>query len=158
MSTGFPSMTALLGLIAVAGYQNRDKLAEMIGGQSANAPAAEGSRPQEPVAHGGGLSSVIGNLTGGLGGASTGGVLANGLRELVDHFQNRGKGDVAKSWVSTGPNQEIAPRDLEAAIGPEVISELVRRTGLSRQELVARLSTQLPSAVDKYTPDGRLPS
>lgn len=28
MSDGYPSMTALLGLLAVAGYQNRDKLAE----------------------------------------------------------------------------------------------------------------------------------
>ena len=27
MSRGFPSMTALLGLLAVAGYQNRDKIA-----------------------------------------------------------------------------------------------------------------------------------
>ena len=34
MSRGFPSMTALLGLLAIAGYQNRDKLAEMLGGKS----------------------------------------------------------------------------------------------------------------------------
>ena len=27
---GFPSMTALLGLLAIAGYQNRDKIAEII--------------------------------------------------------------------------------------------------------------------------------
>ena len=32
MNRGFPSMTALLGLLAVAGYQNRDKIAEMLGG------------------------------------------------------------------------------------------------------------------------------
>ena len=32
MSRGFPSMTALLGLLAVAGYQHRDKIAEMLGG------------------------------------------------------------------------------------------------------------------------------
>ena len=31
MSRGFPSMTALLGLLAVAGYQNKDKIAEMLG-------------------------------------------------------------------------------------------------------------------------------
>ena len=30
MSRGFPSMTALLGLLAIAGYQNRDKIAEML--------------------------------------------------------------------------------------------------------------------------------
>ena len=36
MSRGFPSMTALLGLLAIAGYQNRDKLAEMLGGGAPN--------------------------------------------------------------------------------------------------------------------------
>jgi hypothetical protein len=30
MSRGFPSMTALLALLAVAGYQNRDKIAEWL--------------------------------------------------------------------------------------------------------------------------------
>ena len=43
MSRGFPSMTALLGLLAVAGYQNRDKIAEMLGGigQSTRATAGQ---------------------------------------------------------------------------------------------------------------------
>jgi hypothetical protein len=32
MSRGLPSMTALLGLLAIVGYQNRDKIAEILGG------------------------------------------------------------------------------------------------------------------------------
>ena len=32
MSRGMPSLTALLGLLAVAGYQNRHKIAEVLGG------------------------------------------------------------------------------------------------------------------------------
>ena len=32
MSRGLPSMTALLGLLAIVRYQNRDKIAEIIGG------------------------------------------------------------------------------------------------------------------------------
>ena len=32
MSRGMPSLTALLGLLAIAGYQNKDKLAEMLSG------------------------------------------------------------------------------------------------------------------------------
>ena len=41
MSRGFPSMTALLGLLAVAGYQHRDNIAEMLGsiGQSTSGGA-----------------------------------------------------------------------------------------------------------------------
>ena len=31
MTRGMPSMVALLGLLAVAGYQNRDKIAEALG-------------------------------------------------------------------------------------------------------------------------------
>ena len=30
MSRGYPSMTALLGLLAIAGYQNRDKISEWL--------------------------------------------------------------------------------------------------------------------------------
>ena len=33
MSRGMPSMTALLGLLALAGYQNRDKLGELLKGR-----------------------------------------------------------------------------------------------------------------------------
>ena len=38
MNRGMPSMVALLGLLAVAGFQNRDKIAEALGGLN-KAPA-----------------------------------------------------------------------------------------------------------------------
>ncbi len=41
MSRGMPSMTALLGLLALAGYQNRDKLGELLKGAC---PAIPGNR------------------------------------------------------------------------------------------------------------------
>ena len=148
MSRGFPSMTALLGLLAVAGYQNRDKLAEMLGGQSANNPSAAG-QPQQ-----GGLGGLLGNL----GGGGVGGLLGGGLGELVERFRQNGQGEVAESWVGHGPNKEVAPPQLEQAIGPDVLATLSQQTGLSRDEILARLSRELPQAVDKYTPEGRLPT
>ena len=69
-----------------------------------------------------------------------------------------GQGDVADSWVGKGPNQAVAPHQLEQAIGPDVLGTLSQQTGLSREELLSRLSRNLPDAVDKYTPEGRLPS
>jgi uncharacterized protein YidB (DUF937 family) len=33
-----------------------------------------------------------------------------------------------------------------------------QHTGLSREEILSRLSRDLPDAVDKYTPQGRLPA
>ena len=67
MSRGFPSMTALLGLLAVAGYQNRDKLAELLGGGGGAAPSPRGpgQMPQQ------------GGLGGSLGGAGVREALAS---------------------------------------------------------------------------------
>ena len=152
MSQGFPSMTALLGLLAVAGYQNRDKIAEMLGGIGQNRPAGASGQSN-------GLGGVLDQLKSTLGGAaSPGGILSGGLGELVNRFKQNGHGETAESWVGTGPNRPVSPPQLEQAIGPEVLETLSRQTGLSRQELLARLSRELPNAVDQYTPQGRLPT
>jgi uncharacterized protein YidB (DUF937 family) len=163
MSRGFPSMTALLGLLAVAGYQNRDKIAEMLGGLTSNPGGTPGGAPGAPGQQQGGLAGAgglggLGGLLGGLGGQNPGGLLSGGLGELVDSFRQSGQGDIAESWVGTGPNKEVAPQQLEQAIGPDVLAALAQQTGLSREEIVARLSRELPQAVDQYTPEGRIPS
>ena len=159
MSRGFPSMTALLGLLAIAGYQNRDKIAEMLRGLGSSAP---GGAPGQPGAAGagagGGLGGLLGQLKSSLGGASVDQVLGGGLGEIVDRFKKAGQGATADSWVATGPNKPVTPSQLEQAIGPDVLDTLSRQTGLSRQELLARLARELPDAVDKYTPDGTLPA
>jgi uncharacterized protein YidB (DUF937 family) len=147
MNRGFPSMTALLGLLAVAGYQNRDKIAEMLRGASSSNPGAGPAAP-----------GALGGLLGSIGGGGVGGLLGGGLSELVDRFKQAGQGEVADSWISKGPNQPVAPHQLEQAIPPEVLATLSQHTGLSREELLSRLSRNLPEAVDRYTPDGRLPA
>ena len=41
MARGMPSLAALLGLVAIAGYQNRDKIGEFVkglGGSDLNSP------------------------------------------------------------------------------------------------------------------------
>lgn len=152
MNRGFPSMTALLGLLAIAGYQNKDKIAEMLGGlgQNDSTPGRGGTQ--------GGLPGGLGGLLGGLGGAGAGGLLSGGLRDLVESFKQSGHGDAAESWVGRGPNKEVKPQQLEQAIGPDVLATLSQQTGLSREELLKRLTKELPQAVDKYTPEGRLPT
>lgn len=147
-------MTALLGLLAVAGYQNRDKIAELLRGVSSGS-STPGATAQQQV---GGLGGVLSQLSNTLGGTGAGGFLSGGLSELIDRFKQNGQGEAADSWVSSGPNKPLAAPDLERAIGPDVLATLSQQTGLSREELIARLSRELPNAVDKYTPQGRLPT
>ena len=153
-SSGFPSMTALLGLLAVAGYQNRDKIAEMFEGlaKKGNEGAPVGTEPKT------GLEGVLAGLGKAVGGAGAGGLLGGGLGELLDQFRKNGEGEAADSWVRTGPNQEIAPPQVKKAIGEDVLDTLVRQTGLTKDEILARLARELPAAVDRYTPNGRLPA
>ena len=154
MTRGMPSMVALLGLLAVAGYQNRDKIAEALGGLKQSPAGGPAGQPNQGTGQGG----ILGNLGSMLGGASAGSVLSGGLGQLIDRFKESGHGQAADSWVSTGPNQPIAPDQLEQAIGPDVLNTLTQQTGLSRQELLSRLTRELPAAVDKFTPAGRLPT
>lgn len=146
-SRGFPSMTALLGLLAIAGYQNRDKIAEVLG--NLNKPGPDGQQ--------GGLGGLLGKL--GLDSKTgAGGILSGGLGELLDRFKQNGQGDKAESWVNTGENKPCTPAELEKALGSEVVEQLTQHTNLSKEELLARLCKELPKAVDKYTPQGRIPS
>jgi len=143
-------MTALLGLLALAGYQNRDKLAEMLKGVTAG-----GASQQTGQGGQGGLGSLLGGLSGNI---SPGGLLGGGLGALLEAFRQNGHADAADSWVAHGPNKPIQPTEIRQAIGPDVLGELSQRTGLSEEEILSRLSRTLPDAVDKYTPDGKLPA
>src|SRR5688500_3872402 len=147
---GFPSMTALLGLLAVAGYQNRDKISQML----RNRGGGGGGGQARPA----GLDGLLGGLAGTAAGGGLGSILGGGLGELSDRFRQNGHGETVDSWVGTGPNKTVAPRDLEQAIGSDVLDDLTQQTGLSRDDILARLSRELPQAVDKYTPDGRVPN
>jgi uncharacterized protein YidB (DUF937 family) len=149
-------MMALLALLAVAGYQNRDRLGEMLGrvtggGAGNRAPGGSGS----DAAGNSGLGGLLGGL---LGGKSGGSDLSGGLGDLIDTMAGRGQREVADSWVKTGPNRELDKPKLEEALGADTMEALSKQTGLSRDELLSRLQAVLPTAVDKMTPEGRLPS
>ncbi|HEY8579073.1 MAG TPA: YidB family protein, partial [Beijerinckiaceae bacterium] len=86
-----------------------------------------------------------------------GGLLSGGLKDLVDRFDKAGERETAQSWVSAGENKPCNAESLRRALGPETLADLREHTGLSDEELVSRLCRTLPEAVDRYTPEGRLP-
>lgn len=165
MSQNSSRWIALLGLLAVAGYQNRDKIGQVLGqltggqpaGMPPNAPGTPPATTQAaPQPAGGG---ILGGLRDMLGGATAGaGTLTGGLNDILERFNTAGHGDVAQSWVQDGPNKEPSTGALEGALGEDAIGALTKQTGLSRDELLARLKSVLPQAVDHLTPDGRVPS
>ena len=168
MAKGMPSMLALLGLLAVAGYQNRDKISGALNDLKARSPQNPDGSPNVL----GGLADSLGGLFGGGSAAASsgggfgnilsglgGGGLAGGLGDLLGSFRDAGHGEVADSWVNPNvPTQGLRPDQVEQAIGSDNLAELAQRTGLSREELVQRLAKVIPEAVDTLTPEGRIPS
>jgi uncharacterized protein YidB (DUF937 family) len=150
-----PAAMALLGLLAVKGFENRGKLAEMLGGLFGGGGATPGAGP---VTGGGGLGGLLNGLGGLLPNASTGSVVSGGLGDLLNSFNQAGHGEVANSWVKDGPDRQPAPQQIEQSIGPDVLAQLEKATGLSKDELLQRLGQALPKAVDALTPDSRVPT
>jgi uncharacterized protein YidB (DUF937 family) len=176
-----PIMMALLGLLAYKALKGR-------GGQAAHPGGTDQRMPPGGTASagtaGGGLGDILGGLFGGkpgssgsearpggslsdlfpgglggvLGGAAAGSVLSGGLGNLMKELQDNGHGRAAQSWVGTGPNEEIAPKDLANALGSDTLNTLSKQTGLSVDDLLAGLSQHLPDLVDQLTPNGRLPT
>ncbi|MBZ9673623.1 YidB family protein [Mesorhizobium sp. B2-1-8] len=86
------------------------------------------------------------------------GVSATALGDILDRFRNAGAGSKADSWVGAGPNEPIKPHEVETAIDAQILEALSRQTGLSREELIARITRDLPDAIDRKTPNGNLPT
>ncbi|ANM03254.1 YidB family protein [Rhizobium phaseoli] len=151
-------LKALLAVLAVAGYQNRDKIGELLRGLQSPQPSGAGG--EQP----GGLGGMLGRLGGSgglgglLGGLTSGGIVSGGLGDLLKTFQQNGHGDKMESWVRPGQNAEINDGELAEALGPDVLNEIARNTGLSHEEILGRLSRDLPKAVDDLTPEGKVPS
>jgi uncharacterized protein YidB (DUF937 family) len=158
-----PMAKALLALFAIYAMKNMRRAdapptqpAGPPGGTvSAGRPGGQGGT----VGGGGDLGDLLRNTLGGvLGGAAAGTVLNGGLGGLLKQLQQSGQGDVAHSWVGTGPNKAISQGDLANALGTDTLDTLSQQTGIDRGDLLSSLSQHLPRFVDQLTPDGRLPT
>jgi uncharacterized protein YidB (DUF937 family) len=155
-----PMTMAILALLAY-------KAVKHIGGSQTGTTPAPAPSPAGGTAGGlggggslgGGLGDLLkGGLGGLLAGGAAGSVISGGLGDLLKQFQQNGHGDTANSWVSPGPNKQIAPGDLANALGADQINSLMSQSGMSRDELLSGLSQHLPEVINHLTPDGRLPT
>ncbi len=103
-------------------------------------------------ATGGGLADVLGQVLGGSGRGTAG-----GLGGLLDQLQQAGFGEQANSWVSRGENKPISPDAMTQVFGQEGLEQISRQAGITPDEASRGLSALLPEVVDRVTPDGKVP-
>ncbi|MBN8511383.1 MAG: DUF937 domain-containing protein [Burkholderiales bacterium] len=122
--------------------------------------AGQGSQAAAPAAGPGSLD-LMQLLTALLAGGAQGGMAQGGglggLGALLEQFRAAGLGEQADSWVSSGPNLPVSAEQLQGVFGQDRMGQLAERMGLSTGDLGAQLAQMLPQAVDRATPQGRLP-
>jgi uncharacterized protein YidB (DUF937 family) len=160
-----------------------DILGQILGGVLGG---ARGGRPPMDSGLGGGMGGGgLGDILGGVlgrGGAATpmgrgaplggnrGALIAmllplamqwvqrnGGLGAVLQRFQQHGYAPQANSWMSTGPNEPIAPEAVGQVVGMDELSRLSQQLGVSDQEVAQGFAQIMPEMVDHLTPGGELP-
>ena len=81
-----------------------------------------------------------------------------GLGGLLAQLQAAGLGDAVKSWIGSGQNAPVKPKDLGEALGPNNVSKMADKAEVGQDDLLTQLARVLPGLIDKLTADGRIPS
>jgi len=108
--------------------------------------------------------SLLDGLLGGAVGAEMATVVNSfiqqhgGVQGIVSQLEKQGLGATVQSWVGTGANQPISPDQVHQVFGGGTLAQIAAKAGLNPQELAQKLSQVLPTAIDKLTPEGRVPS
>ncbi|MEV7562873.1 YidB family protein [Streptomyces sp. NPDC089795] len=102
------------------------------------------------------LGALLGALMGGSGGSQAGG--SNPLGGLMDMLTRSGLADQAQSWIGTGDNRSVSGAQIAEALPDEALRKAAAQAGVSPEEAADQIAQALPTAVDKLSPQGQLPS
>lgn len=155
-------------------------LGQILGSVFANAMRGRArSGPFGRTAGSGGLGDLLGGMVG-RGGVPTGtrgGLSGNrgmllamllpfamqwvqrngGVGAVLERFRQKGFGQQADSWVSTGPNGSLRAEEVDEVVGGEELSRLSRQLGVPEREVALGFADILPEMVDRLSPEGQIP-
>ncbi len=80
-----------------------------------------------------------------------------GLNAIIAKLQQAGFGEQVNSWIGNGQNLPITAEQLERVLGSDAVKQLAAKFNIPVDQLSKVLAQQLPVAVDKASPDGKLP-
>jgi uncharacterized protein YidB (DUF937 family) len=108
----------------------------------------------------GSLKSMLGSVAAAEGPAMMSALLAKtnlgSLQGLVDQLQQGGLGDQVKSWLSNGPNMNVTPDQIRAALGSDEVRQIAQRFGVPVDDVLKMLAEHLPGVVDQASPNGTI--
>jgi len=82
---------------------------------------------------------------------------SGGIQGLAQLFQQKGLGEIASSWISTGQNQPITADQILHALGADQVATLAQQAGIPQGQGASALAQVLPVLIDQLTPKGQIP-
>ena len=112
------------------------------------------------------LDGLLGAVTGESGGGAEAQILgalvsmlgSGGLNKIIESFTKNGLGNIVNSWVGTGANLPISPEQVLKGLGSQQVSQIASKVGMPTNQVTQLLAQVLPTAIDKLTPSGKLPT
>jgi len=68
----------------------------------------------------------------------------------------KGLGEIASSWVSSGQNLPISEDQIHQMLGSPMVQQIAASCGISPQDASSKLAQFLPMIVDHLTPQGKV--
>jgi uncharacterized protein YidB (DUF937 family) len=78
------------------------------------------------------------------------------MNGIVSQLTSAGMGQQVQSWIGMGVNQPISGQQIQQAVDPAALQQLVQRTGMNHEQICEHVAQVLPHLIDQATPDGQL--
>jgi uncharacterized protein YidB (DUF937 family) len=81
-----------------------------------------------------------------------------GVHDVLDKLHAGGLGDKVQSWVGMAKNLPISADQINSVLGNDTVKSIAAKVGIPTDKVATAIAHLLPQAVDKMTPDGKLPA
>ncbi len=82
---------------------------------------------------------------------------SGGPQGVLDKLRANGLGAEVESWLGSGSNLPLSLQQVVQVFGAELIKSMAAQLSLPTDDFGRKLAEYLPQAIDKLSPDGKLP-
>lgn len=81
-----------------------------------------------------------------------------GPQGVLKLMREQGLNAEVESWLGSGSNLPLTVQQVVHVFGAQALAEMARQFDFGAEEFNSKLAQYLPKAIDKLSPDGKLPS
>ena len=80
-----------------------------------------------------------------------------GPQGVLEKLREHGLGAEVESWLGSGSNLPLSAQQVVQVFGAELVKSMAAQFSMPANDFGSKLAEYLPQAIDKLSPDGKLP-